>query len=382
VTWSAGVALVAALALVPAARARAAAAEAAPLLVADAVEVTVVGTPEDLERVRGLALSRALGGRIRWLRLPPPPPDDHFDLASVLAAPPAAGDAAVRGWVDLTDAHRARLTFATRSERFLIRDVELSGRFDEVDRAALAEVLELSVSALLENERAGLSRDEAQALLARRAAPPAPPPGEPAAPLPPPPPPEVPSRWAAGAFYGAQAAAGDAPIAHGPGLLLSVAHDPRGQRRGQGLSFWLSGQWNTLDATSERAGARIGVGLDTVAARAGIEIGNDAGVGLRAGLGADFVHIAPRAVLPDPSIALSPERWSTHFIVSLAGRVNLAVLSPVRVAGLFVVDFTPTAVSYDAVINGTPAPVFSPGRLRPGIVIELHVHQTRTATAP
>jgi len=47
-----------------------------------------------------------------------------------------------------------------------------------------------------------------------------------------------------------------------------------------------------------------------------------------------------------------------------------------------VVDFTPVAVSYDAVINGALSPVYSPGRLRPGIVIELHVHRTRTTTAP
>ena len=179
---SAGVALVAALALAPASGVAATAdAEPTPAsAAAAAVDVTVVGTPDDEEHVRGLAVSRALGGRVRWLRV------DAFEPASVLADVAAAGDAAVRVWIDMTDPRRARLTFATRSERFLIRDVELSGRFDEVDRAALAEVLELSVGALMDNERAGLSRDEAQALLARREPPDAPLPAP--APLPPPPP--------------------------------------------------------------------------------------------------------------------------------------------------------------------------------------------------
>ena len=374
---SAGVALVAALALAPASG-LAAPADAAPVPVAaaaaDAVDVTVVGTPGDVEHVRRLAVSRALGGRVRWLRV------DAFDPASVLAGSVTAGDAPVRVWVDMTEPRRARLTFATRSERFLIRDVALSGRFDEVDRAALAEVLELSVDALMENDRAGLSRDEAQALLASRAQPtePLPPPG----PLPPPPPLVIPSRWSAGAFYAAQAPTGGPDIAQGVGLLLALAHDRRGQQRGQGLLFWIAGQWNTLDAASHGAGTLIGAQLDTIAARTGVEIGSDAGVGLRAGVGADFVHIAPQAVFPDTSIALAPERWSTQLIASIAGRVNLTVLGPVRLAGLFVVDFTPTAVSYDVATNGARSPVFSPGRLRPGIAIELHAHRTTTTTVP
>jgi len=372
---SAGVALVAALALAPAAGMAAPGdAELVADAAADAVDITVVGTPRDVEHVRGLAVSRALGGRVRWLRV------DTFDPASVLDGGVTADDSPVRVWVDMTEARRARLTFATRSERFLIRDVELSGRFDEVDRAALAEVLELSVDALMDNERAGLSRDEAQAVLARRAQPAAPP--LPPAVLPPPPPLVIPSRWSAGVFYAAQAPTGGPDIAQGAGLLLALARDPRGQQRGQGVLLWMAGQWNTLDAASDRAGALISVQLDTIAARAGVEIGSDAGVGLRAGVGADFVHIAPQALFPDTSIALAPARWSTQLIASLAGRVNLTVLGPVRLAGLFVVDFTPTAVTYDVATNGGLLSVFSPGRLRPGIAIELHAHRTTTAPAP
>ena len=75
-------------------------------------------------------------------------------------------------------------------------------------------------------------------------------------------------------------------------------------------------------------------------------------------------------------VALAPARWSSHFIVSAAGRVNLAVFRPARLAGLFVLDFTPTEVSYDVAAKGALSTVFSPDRFRPGIALELHVHRT------
>src|SRR6185295_16314451 len=129
---------------------------------APAVDVTVVGTADDLERVRALAPRLGTGGA-RWLRV------DRLDPADVLRARRDGDAAAVRAWVDITVATRARLYFATRSgERFLVRDLELSGRFDEVDRAALTEVLESSIGALIADERAGLTRAEAEAVIARR----------------------------------------------------------------------------------------------------------------------------------------------------------------------------------------------------------------------
>jgi hypothetical protein len=233
-------------------------------------------------------------------------------------------------------------------------------------------VLEASIAALTANERAGLTRDEAQAVLAPRA--PTTAPVTPTLPPPPPPPPSVtPSRWAAGVTYGAQAPAGASPIAHGPGLLLALAHDPRGQERGQGLLFWVSGQWSRLETGTDETPFRVG--LDTIAARAGVEVGTDAGIGLRAGAGADFVHVQPRTLAPEPGVA--PARWSTDFVVSLAGRANLAVLGPIRLAGLFTLDVTPTAISYDVETNGVRSPVFSPWRVRPGIAVELHVRPIR-----
>ena len=185
---------------------------------APVVDVTVVGTADDLERVRALVPRLSAGGA-RWQRV------DKLDPADVLRDRRDGETAAVRAWVDVTSATRARLTFAVRTgDRFLVRDVDLSGRFDEVDRAALAEVLESSIGALIANERAGLTRAEAEAVLARRE-PPAPPPvvttppPPPAPPLAPPPPP----RWAIGFFYAAQALGDEAALDHGPGIALAVA---------------------------------------------------------------------------------------------------------------------------------------------------------------
>src|SRR6185503_4675060 len=77
-----------------------------------AVDVTVVGTADDLERARGLVPRLSAGGA-RWLRV------DKLDPVDVLRDRREGDGAAVRVWVDLTSATRARLYFATRSERFL-----------------------------------------------------------------------------------------------------------------------------------------------------------------------------------------------------------------------------------------------------------------------
>ena len=287
----------------------------------------------------------------------------------------------MRAWVDVTVATRVRLYFATRSgnrvgDRFLVRDVDLSGRFDEVDRAALAEVLESSIGALVANERAGLTRAEAEAVLrapraaggaARDRAPPPQPPQAPA------PAPESPSRWAIGLFYAAQAASDDT-LDHGPGVTISFA----GWRKfasvheqGRGPALFASAQYRLPVHEST---ARIGVALDTVAARAGVECGPLlwSRLRVRLGAGADIVQVTPES--SDPAATLTGARWTASFVASAALRANLA-----RRPGLFwlsaalFADVLPTTVRYDAVIDGATAPVFSPWRVRPGLTVELTI---------
>jgi len=360
---------------------------------APAVDVTVVGTADDLERVRAL-VPRLMGGGARWSRV------DKLDPADVLRDRRDGDTAAVRAWVDVTVATRVRLYFATRSgdrvgerggpprepfaggvgpsqgptfDRFLVRDVDLSGRFDEVDRAALAEVLESSIGALVANERAGLTRAEAEAVLARRAPPPASPTIGPPPPQPPQPAPESPSRWAIGLFYAAQAASDDT-LDHGPGVTISFAGWRKFasvHERGRGPALFASAQYRLPVHEST---TRIGVALDTVAARAGVECGPLlwSRLRVRLGAGADIVQVTPQS--SDPAATLTGPRWTASFVAAAALRANLA-----RRAGLFwlsaalTADFLPIAVRYDATIDGATTSVFSPWRVRPGLTLELTI---------
>jgi len=331
-----------------------------------AVDVTVVGTADDLERARGLVPRLSAGGA-RWLRV------DKLDPVDVLRDRREGDGAAVRVWVDLTSATRARLYFATRSERFLVRDVDLSGHFDEVDRAALGEVLDSSVGALVANERAGLTRAEAEAVLAHREAPPPAP--AIAAPASPPPASESelpPSRWAVGFFYGGQALSDRPALDHGPGLTLAVAAFPRWPRvhaTGRGPIVFAGGQYRL---PIHEQTARVGVALYTIAARAGVECGPLLWSRLRVRLGAgvDFVHVTPEST--DHAVTLTAVHWSTTFVASAAVRANL-VERPRRfwISAVLLADVLPTAVRYDLAVDGAAETIFSPWRVRPGLTLEL-----------
>jgi hypothetical protein len=329
------------------------------------VSIVVVGGLEDLERMRDL-LDRRLSAtrKTAWSRA------DLLAPADVLgAAPPTGG---LRCWLDLRDRRRARMVFAARSgERFLVRDVELSGNFDELDRAALAEVVELSIEALFENDRAGLSRGEAEALLARRAAPPPPSPAASGrSPLA-----DAPAavrqvtHYELGVFYAAQAQAAGLPVIQGPGLSLArsseLERDSAARRRF--VAGWLTGQYRLPETVR---GTVAAVRLDAVAARAGLEVGRRQ-LRARLGAGVDLVHVSPEAVAP--SVALSAPHWSYGF--ALAGSVRLALYAGhgLRLWGSLLVDLLPTAVDYGVDVGGTVTPVFSPWRARPGLAFDVTV---------
>ena len=280
----------------------------------------------------------------------------------------------MRCWIDLRDRRRARLYFAARSgQRFLVRDVELSGNFDELDRAALAEVLELSIEALFENERAGLSRGEAEALLVRRAAaaasaPPSPPARSPLKDAPAP----IglqPTRAELGVFYLAQAQAAGLPVAQGPGLsvALSAELDHELGERSRFVAGWLTGQVRLPESVH---GAQAAVRLDAVAVRAGLEVGVRR-LRVRLGAGADFVHVSPEAV--DPSVALAAAHWSTSLALSGAVRAGLYRGRGFRLWGSLLADLLPTGVDYGVDDGGSLAPVFSPWRVRPGLAVDLTI---------
>jgi hypothetical protein len=358
--------LIVALTLSGAARAQSAPASPAP----PSIEIVVVGRADAYERLHAL-LDRRLSamGSTAWSRA------ERVDAGDVLALSPGH---ALRCWIDLGDPRRARLTFAARSgERFLARDFELSGDLDEIDQAALAEVIELSIRALIEDERAGLSRGETQLLLARRAT------GSPVPPRPspaPPAPPGAPSsladapsrmpqgrRFDLGVFYAAEAVADGPPIDNGPGLSLALSHEIRRQVLGRPLftAGWVSARVRLPETVT---GTDAGVRLAGVAVRLGVELGLEH-LRLRLGAGWDFVHVSPEAA----SAALAPAgaRWTSALACEGAIRIALADIGSSRLWISLLGDVLPTGIDYGVDAGGRFEVVFSPWRVRPGLALEI-----------
>jgi hypothetical protein len=343
---------------------------------APAVEITVIGSAADFRRVREVVEPRQLGvAAVSWTRA------DKLDPAEVLGLARREGGP-LRCWVDLTDGRRARLYFAARSgERFLMRDVELPAGSGELARQALGEVLALSVAALLEDERAGLSRAEAQALLASRA--PAPPPPPPPAVTPAPavvaaaPPPVAGGgcRVCPGVFYAAEARGGGLPLAHGPGLSVdwAVTGGPRA------LVLWLGGQ---LQLPGHARGDSVGVGLSAVAARAGGAVRWRLGAGgeralapraldLRVGAGADVVEVTPEPGTVDASATLSPAWRSTSLVATGAVALGVSAGRHAALEARLYADLAPVLVHYDLDLEGRTTAAFSPWRVRPGLALAI-----------
>jgi hypothetical protein len=331
-----------------------------------ATEISVVGSPSNLDWVRALVHPEASGAAaIHWRRA------DRFDPHDVLRSATGTGGV-IRCWIDLTDPRRARIYFAARSgERFLIRDLELSGGFDELDRATLAEVLDLSLAALVEDERAGLSRAETETLLARRNA--ALDAARRSAPAPPAvsAPPASDSGPRVGVFYAGQALSTGLPVVQGPGLLLAWPFgggaDNRPRRR---LAGWLSVQYQ-LPADDQ--GRLVGLRLQAVAPRAGVAIRWPRGLEARLGLGAELSHLTPLGGSPGSAVNLTAPRWSADPLVTAAVGAAVPLARRVEIEVLLFADYLPTAVSYDLAVGGQSSTVVSSFRLRPGIALELAV---------
>lgn len=353
---------------------------------ASAIDIAVVGNSADLARVRALLRPRPAGAAgIRWRRL------DGFDPREILRTglEREARIQTIRCWIDLTDRRHAHLYFAGRAgARFLIRDVALSGRFDELDLTSLAEVIDSSLTAVLEDSLAGITRAEAESLLSPRPEVPA------RRPEPAPvvtassPPPAVPSNWtggsaSAGVFYAAQTFAAELPLVSGPGLVVSL---PVAETHGSGeIALWLSGQYQIpASASGELASVR----LETIATRAGLlglwhlggrHLGGPRrsrwGIEVRLGGGADTIHLIPRPGTRDGSAALTPARWSTSAaFTGAAGLVaGFGESDRIRLGVRLFADLLPIAAHYDVAVDGQAMAVVVPSRLRPGLAAELTV---------
>jgi hypothetical protein len=345
-----------------------------------AIEIAVAGTEADLARVRALVRPRRSSGAIRWRRLA------SFSAPQILdvAPDPDPGAAATRCWIDLGNPRRAHLYFVGRSgARFLIRDVDLSGTFDELDLTSLAEVIDLSLAAVLENDRAGISRDEAERLLAPKVETPEPPLAPPATVVAATPVARPLAPWSrgvrAGVFYAGETFASALPLVSGPGLVVTA---PVFGSDGGGwhLGIWASAQYQLpADASGELASVR----LATVSARSGLSVLWPLGVRrpsrfaleVRAGAGFDKIHLTPQAGTRDASAALTPARWSTSLALTAGAGVatTFGGSDRVRVGARLYADLLPIATHYDVAVDGQPTTVVAPDRIRPGLVIDLTV---------
>ena len=348
------------------------------------VEITVVGKPGDFRWARSLVGPNSPGmATARWTRA------ERFDVHALFETAAVARANLLACWLDLSDPKRGRLYFAAPSgQRFLLRDLELSGHQSEVDRASLAEVLELSVAALLENERAGLTRAETETLLADRQATESPP-GQPVArPAP------DPAIGHAATTAVAVRPAATQPL-HGVGVLFAeqvISPDfPLAQRVAvEGLfgrrfqAGWLAGVVAGEYQFSVRTqNADIGMRLSSWLACAALEAGHlrerpgeDARFWWRSwfgrlGAGVDFSSVSPQLGTQGVAATLSPAHWSAAFVVRGTLGTSWALGARAALDVHIFADAFPTAVHYDVNREGSVGTAFSPWRVRPGLALGL-----------
>jgi hypothetical protein len=189
--------------------------------------------------------------------------------------------------------------------------------------------------------------------------------------------------------YAVQAFSSDFPVAHGPGLVASFGQAP-GARRWAGWSS-VSFQWPESERRPE-----IGVSLETVSARAGIEVGRSVGgawpsggdpaggggggppfahlLTARIGLGLDAVHVSPQPGTGAAPASLTPSRWSSGLALTLALGDAVPIGRRAYVAAWILADVVPAAVDYQVSTAGRIQSAFSTWRLRPGLAIEIGVY--------
>ena len=352
-----------------------AAAESTPAPSARSVELLVIGDSARQKWLEDLLGPRsAAGAKLNISRA------DQFEPRDVLGAAPSA-NATLYCWVDLRAATRARIYFSARAgKRFLLRDVELSGAFDELDRESLSQVLTSSWSALFEDEQLGLSREETATLLAKRAenAPAAvvasahANPTEPSSP-------ELAAPAQAvlvpriALFYSVQTLSNQLWATHGPGLAVSGAR--HGRR--YGLALWLAGQFRFPETERD---SRIGVQLESVATRAGLELrwpvqtdfaNAQHELAVRAGVGLDFTHLSPRTGSVDASAALTPSRWTTELAFTSSFRASMRVTRHAALGLALFVDILPRLAVYELRTDAGPDRLLSPWHVRPGVALEV-----------
>ncbi|MDC0683008.1 hypothetical protein [Sorangium atrum] len=337
----------------------------APAPGAPVVELVLTGAADNLGAIRTALESQALSAFTIRFRTAP-----RFDAPALFATRASSG-VSVSCWIDVSDPRRAALYFTDPvADRFLVRSIDLSGRFDELDRESLAQVVELSLRSLRLDARASLDREQARALILRQAAPPEAPSEAPVSGG------AAPARRALelGLFYGVTAHSAEVGLTHGPGVRVALGGSWERHRLALDARF----QYQFERRYEE---ARIGLDLRTIALRADacwlyalapgvapIELG------VRLGAGIDHVDAAPRPGSAEAPAVVPAEASASNALVLVAGSVvELALSQDVRLFAELFAELDPARVRYDLRLEQGTETVLTRCRLRPGVLLGIEL---------
>jgi hypothetical protein len=323
----------------------------------DAATIVLVGDVSPSATLASL-LAELLGRQgveLRLLRRP------RFDAGEFLAT--TTKDRAVWVFVELADAHKARLSFrGPEARRFLLRELWLRDGLDELGRELVGQVVESSVVSLLRSSE-GMTLAEARAALLASAAVPGTSAesiegGRPALVTPRPAFP----RWAAwiGARYEGGWTGADLGGAHGPGAELGI--ERRGALRLRATLFaeWLSSQ--AFD--SPEVTARIQTWPLRLSADAGWAVARAQTCFLGLGAGADVTRVEAAAA---SGSGVTPNPPSTRLLPVLRASLRYEFgFAPFAVALAAFVDASLLTTHYDLVRAGVGQRVAVPWPIRPG----------------
>lgn len=332
------------------------------------LEVVVIGNTEDLAWVR-----RTIGGstlarfEVRWKR------QQNLGERDLRMAD---SDFSVRCFVDLRHPNKAQIYFANaHSDRFLLRDVPLSGTFGEMDREALAQVIDLSLRALAEDPSLGTSRSRAMESL--RAA-------------------ERPAGSGAGSssisseardsrpapsdhialqpgiFYAVTAHSSKVWFTHGPGLLLAMTCD----RNHSGVSLDVRGTYQIPQSYQE---SRIGLKFKALSLRFDgtylIESGDRQGRwwGIRLGLGPDITWLSPRPGSDTREFSPASKRTSKTLVGALGLLGGMKLAHGLDAFAGLEMEIDPIAVHYDLDLGDSRHAVIRRLRARPSLTLGLRL---------
>ncbi|WP_437726340.1 hypothetical protein [Sorangium sp. So ce861] len=339
-----------------------AAVSGAPVSGAPVVEIVLTGAADHLGAIRTALESQALSAFAVRFRIAP-----RFDAAALFATRASSG-VTLSCWIDVSDPRRAALYFTDPvADRFLVRSIELSGRFDELDRESVAQVVELSLRSLRLHARASLDREQARALILRQTAPPEDPAETPA----PAAAPALPRRaLELGVFYGVTAHSAEVGLTHGPGVRVALGGGWGRHRVALDARF----QYQFERRYEE---PRIGLDLRTITLRADVcwLYPVAAGVmpielGVRLGAGVDHVDAAPRPGSAGVSGYVPAEASASNALVLVAGpAAKLPLSRDLRVFTELFVELDPARVRYDLSLAQGTETVLARYRLRPGVIL-------------